>query len=73
MDIKHVLSVEPAASRLPRRRPPGPTVGPGPQGWVEHAGGLVEIGHDGARVRVRQRGAPPQRVPRALRTRPTGP
>ena len=35
---------------------------------VEHAGGLVEIGHDGDRpaVRVRQRVAAPRRVPRAV-------
>ena len=46
-DIKHVLSCNPLA---PVYRPSWPlaTVAPSLMHWVEHAGGLVEIGHDGA-------------------------
>ncbi len=47
MDIKHVLS----RNRLdPAYRNAVGDIGPSttrPLGWVEHAGGLVEIGHDG--------------------------
>ncbi len=47
MDIKHVLSLNPLrpAYRELATRPGGPAR---PQSWVEHAGGLVEVGHDGA-------------------------
>ena len=46
MDIKHVLSRNPfsPAYRELDRRPAGPVP---TLGWVEHAGGIVEIGHDG--------------------------
>jgi len=47
MDIKHVLSVNPLSPAY-RDLPPGPPAVARPQGWVEHPGGLVEIGHDGA-------------------------
>jgi ergothioneine biosynthesis protein EgtB len=47
MDIKHVLSVNPT---LPAYRDdlvrPSPTANP-PVGWLEHDGGLVEVGHTG--------------------------
>ena len=46
MDIKHVLSRNPfsPAYEQQARRPAGPI----PElGWVEHPGGIVEIGHDG--------------------------
>jgi ergothioneine biosynthesis protein EgtB len=46
MDITHVLScnpLQPAYGELP-----WPAAGAGEAGWVEHAGGIVEIGHDGA-------------------------
>ena len=47
MDIKHVLAVNPLqpAYRQPR---PNPRAGTAPPlGWIEHDGGLVEIGHVG--------------------------
>ena len=46
MDIKHVFSLNPLlpAYQPPRRRVPGVAA---PLGWVEFAGGLREIGHDG--------------------------
>ncbi|MEM8708148.1 MAG: ergothioneine biosynthesis protein EgtB, partial [Actinomycetota bacterium] len=47
MDIKHVLSRNPYSPAYVERasRPAGPV----PElGWVEHPGGIVEIGHDGA-------------------------
>lgn len=46
MDIKHVLSRNPFS---PAYRPqPAPAPGPVPAlGWVEHGGGIVEIGHAG--------------------------
>lgn len=46
MDIKHVLSRNPFAPayRTQARRPAGPVPS---LGWVDHDGGLVEIGHDG--------------------------
>jgi ergothioneine biosynthesis protein EgtB len=46
MDIKHVLSVNPirpAYHDLPERNPSDP----GPIGWVDFDGGLVEIGYEG--------------------------
>jgi len=48
MDIKHVLSLNPLR---PVYRPSGASassvrVAP-PQGWIDHDGGLVEIGHEG--------------------------
>ncbi len=46
MDIKHVLSAQPAAAGLRRKRRP-PRSGPDPLGWVDVEGGLVEIGHAG--------------------------
>ncbi len=65
MDIKHVLSRQPAAAglrRQPGRAPPSPTR----SGWVDVEGGLVEIGHQGDGVLLRQRAAPPPAVARAL-------
>jgi ergothioneine biosynthesis protein EgtB len=53
MDIKHVLSLnplQPAYVERPRARPDTHATGgeqPGPLGWVEVEGGLVEIGHEG--------------------------
>jgi ergothioneine biosynthesis protein EgtB len=47
MDIKHVFSVNPL---LPAYQPPRPHAVPNSRperGWVEYAGGLVEIGHSG--------------------------
>jgi ergothioneine biosynthesis protein EgtB len=45
MDIKHVLSCNP---RLPAYGAlPWAAGGAGDDGWVEHDGGIVEIGHDG--------------------------
>jgi len=46
MDIKHVLSctpLEPAYRQSPHAPEPARA-----QGWVEHPGGIVEIGHDGS-------------------------
>ncbi|HVM66032.1 MAG TPA: ergothioneine biosynthesis protein EgtB [Acidimicrobiales bacterium] len=45
MDIRHVLSCNP---RRPVYGPlPWAASGAGPRGWVDHDGGLVEIGHRG--------------------------
>lgn len=46
MDIKHVLSRNPfsPAYRTRRREPSGPAPA---MGWVEHEGGIVDIGHMG--------------------------
>ena len=46
-DIKHVLSCNPLAP-VYRASWPLATVAPSLMHWVEHEGGLVEIGHDGA-------------------------
>ncbi len=49
MDIKHVLwcnALEPAYAEL--SPPPSPASSPAPDGWVEHGGAVVEIGHDGS-------------------------
>jgi ergothioneine biosynthesis protein EgtB len=45
MDIKHVLSRNPL--RLVYAGTPSATTEPDPLGWVDVAGGLVEIGHQG--------------------------
>nr|WP_246280020.1 ergothioneine biosynthesis protein EgtB [Nocardioides daedukensis] len=45
MDIKHVLSLNPLQPVYAGR--PAPPGDPGPMGWVDVAGGLVEIGHSG--------------------------
>jgi ergothioneine biosynthesis protein EgtB len=45
-DIKHVLSCNPLAPMY-RASWPLATVAPSLMHWVEHEGGLVEIGHDG--------------------------
>ncbi len=47
MDIKHVLSVNPL-SQAYRDLPTDLGGAPRAQGWVEHPGGLVEVGHDGS-------------------------
>ena len=45
MDITHVLSMHPfSPTYLPLTRSLGR---PTPMGWVEHPGGVVEVGHDG--------------------------
>jgi ergothioneine biosynthesis protein EgtB len=46
MDIKHVFSINPL---LPSYQAPHPQIAApaAPQGWVDFAGGLVEIGHNG--------------------------
>ena len=48
MDIKHVLSCNPAAARLPPPSPWPSRPAETPVRWIEHEGGLVEVGHDGA-------------------------
>jgi ergothioneine biosynthesis protein EgtB len=45
MDIKHVLSLNPL--RPVYAGTPSPMSEPDPLGWIDLAGGLVEIGHDG--------------------------
>jgi ergothioneine biosynthesis protein EgtB len=45
-DIKHVLSCNPLAPVYRASWPLAP-VAPLPMAWIEHDGGLVEIGHDG--------------------------
>ena len=69
MDIKHVFSLNPL---LPAYQPPRPYArrrAAAPLGWVEFAGGLDEIGHDGAGFRLRQRDAAPQGLARAVPAR----
>ena len=44
-DVKHALSFSPADNGYAKRWPIAP-VGPQPVRWFEHAGGLVEMGHD---------------------------
>ncbi len=46
MDIQHVLSINPLSPAY-RDLPSTSSSDARPQGWVEHPGGLVEIGHDG--------------------------
>jgi ergothioneine biosynthesis protein EgtB len=46
MDIKHVLSCNPLRPAYGAPKWGGPAA-PGRPGWIEHAGGVVEIGHDG--------------------------
>jgi ergothioneine biosynthesis protein EgtB len=46
MDIKHVLSTNPLRPQY-RPRSIADVVPPRPAAWIEHAGGVVEIGHDG--------------------------
>ena len=62
---------EPAATGL--RRPGHPATAAGrsddPAGWRTHTGGDVEVGHDGDRLRLRQRGPRHSRAPRAVRAR----
>lgn len=45
MDIKHVLSLNPLQP-VYAGRPAAAAAEPGPPGWVDFDGGLVEIGHD---------------------------
>lgn len=45
MDIKHVLSLNPLQPAYAGK--PCLTEDPGPMGWLDYEGGLVEIGHDG--------------------------
>jgi ergothioneine biosynthesis protein EgtB len=45
MDIKHVLSVNPLHPAYRPRPEPEPSATPG-RAWVDHPGGLVEVGHD---------------------------
>jgi ergothioneine biosynthesis protein EgtB len=44
MDAKHVLSVNPLRPSYRPLERPGPA---GADGWVEHDGGLLEVGHEG--------------------------
>jgi len=48
MDIKHVLSMNPAIGPAYAERPHAPAADPGPSNWVEFAGGLADIGVDHA-------------------------
>ena len=67
MDIKHVLSrnpLQPAYTTVRMHEPRRSLV---PPAWIGHDGGLVEIGHDGRRLRLRQRVPSPRRPHRALR------
>jgi dimethylhistidine N-methyltransferase len=46
-DLKHLLSANPLFPAYAGRWPLS-TITPMPRSWVQHAGGLVEIGHNGA-------------------------
>jgi ergothioneine biosynthesis protein EgtB len=47
MDIKHVLSKNPLHPVYLPRGPAGTGIAPPKAGWIEHDGGLTQIGHDG--------------------------
>ena len=47
-DIVHLFSENPLEPALYPAAPKVPVAMPGPVGWVEHRGGLAEIGHAGA-------------------------
>jgi ergothioneine biosynthesis protein EgtB len=47
MDIKHVFSMNPLLPAYQPARPHAVSATPVPAGWVDFAGGLDEIGHDG--------------------------
>lgn len=47
MDIKHVLSINPTRPAYQAIGPPVEIPGPMVTGWLDHPGGLVEVGHDG--------------------------
>ena len=73
-DILHLFSRKPARARaLARRARKVPVAMPGPIGWIEGAGGIVEIGHDGDGVRLRLRRAAPPRAARPRTRSPTAP
>ena len=69
-DIKHVSVAQSARARstLPADVRPAGTHPP-EAGWVEHDGGLVEIGHRRRRLRLRQRVPAHTRAPHPLRAR----
>jgi ergothioneine biosynthesis protein EgtB len=46
IDIKHVLSLNPAVGPAYADRPHRRAADPGPIGWIEFDGGLVDVGHD---------------------------
>jgi ergothioneine biosynthesis protein EgtB len=48
MDIKHVLAANPLRPAY-LASDPEPSPAPGPLGWVDRPGGVVGVGHDGAR------------------------
>ena len=47
MDIKNVLAANPRWPSYLTGIEPEERSGPAPQGWMRHAGGIAEIGHDG--------------------------
>ena len=47
MDAKHVLSQGPLDPAYRSVLPPDPGDGDRPMGWIEHRGGLVDVGHEG--------------------------
>ena len=46
-DLKHGFSCNPLWPAYRSEAPASPATDPGPAGWLEHAGGLVEVGHPG--------------------------
>jgi ergothioneine biosynthesis protein EgtB len=48
MDIKHVLAASPLRPAYRDRSDPPQATRPGPAGWIEHASGVVTVGHEGA-------------------------
>ena len=67
MDIQHVLSANPLAPAyldLPPRRPSARVA---PAGWVEHPGGLAEIGHAGSGFAFDNEAPAAQRLAGAVR------
>ena len=73
MDIKHVLSRNPAATGVRPVSPAGPGRHPVRPTWTEHHGGDVRDRPPRRRVQLRQRAPAPPRPPRARSPWPTGP
>ena len=69
MDIKHVLSLNPLFPAYRRRQPRRRQRRRRRSAGSSFEGGLVEIGHARRRLRLRQRGAAPSRLARAVRAR----
>ena len=68
-DVKHLLARNPLRPRTTAALAADAGAAAAAGAGIAFDGGLREIGHDGRRLRVRQRGAAPPRVRRAVRAR----